>query len=398
MFGFVVAASEPGFCAIIPKIFNEKAEIYTMSDRLTDIIAHYTFGKNYRASMYSINDLALEDSTDSRIWKRSAESSMAKPYTDLRALSRQLASSGEQVLTYFLDGSRRIFKTGEIEYDRIIYPIMAGQIYAGCCRRADRKLFPEALKHEIVVALPNKSDKDGKPGFFPGIAQKLSESPTLKRRGLEISAVLPYSSVKDSRNTSYDDKATAAIQDRMIQCEKEITGALVRKLNHRNYLIKDGSLEYRKKSQLPPANYRWVIGLSKSFSPEACKNVRGKPDPSYIAGLPPYHRTQAACVSNPEILGEAKFAVWYIRLHERMDSAFAGIVKAERMLVTQSEQQQETIDSAEIDMISAYILNERSPVCYGNDTRWASHIYPVYLTEKYIKSKYISSESFLQLF
>ena len=77
------------------------------------------------------------------------------------------------------------------------------------------------------------------------------------RRGLEISAVITYSTSKDSE--SYDDKAISAIQDRMIQNEKAVTESLIKKLNYRNYLIKDGSLEYRKKLQLPPANYRWVI-------------------------------------------------------------------------------------------------------------------------------------------
>ena len=68
------------------------------------------------------------------------------------------------------------------------------------------------------------------------------------------------------------------------------------------------------------------------------------------------------------------------------------------MLVTQSEREQGIINSDEIDTLSAYILNERCPVCYGNDARWANHIYPIYLTEQYIKSKYISTEAFLHLF
>jgi predicted nuclease of restriction endonuclease-like (RecB) superfamily len=41
---------------------------------------------------------------------------------------------------------------------------------------------------------------------------------------------------------------------------------------------------------------------------------------------------------------------------------------------------------------------ERNPVCYGSDMRWANHLYPVYLTERYVKSHYLSTESFLHLF
>ena len=373
-----------------------------MSARLMDVIASETCGKIYRTGKYGLDNSELNEY--SSVWEKSAESSPRSKYVNLLPLSKKLASSGEQILTYFLDGSRRVFKAGEIAYEhsggrRVIYPIIAGQVSTGCCRRTNKRLFPEISKYEIVAALPDIADPDGIPGFFPNVAAKLTLSPLMKRVKLEVSAVLTYSTAKDFRNTSYDDKGTAAIQSRMIEGEKSITEALIKKLNHKNYLVKDGSLEYRKKSQLPTQNYRWVIGLSKSFNPSACF-YHGKENPGYIADLPEGHRTEAACFSKPEILGDAKFAVWYIRLHDRIytRSAFDGVVKVEKMLVTQSEREQGIINSDEIDTLSAYILNERCPVCYGNDARWANHIYPIYLTEQYIKSKYISTEAFLHLF
>jgi hypothetical protein len=42
------------------------------------------------------------------------------------------------------------------------------------------------------------------------------------------------------------------------------------------------------------------------------------------------------------------------------------------------------------------IINERNPVCYGSDDRWANHLYPIYLTEKYIKSQYLVKLDFLK--
>ena len=69
----------------------------------------------------------------------------------------------------------------------------------------------------------------------------------------------------------------------------------------------------------------------------------------------------------------------------------------EKMLVTQEENEY-GIDSDLVNMLSALLINERNPVCYGTDLRWANHLYPVYLTEKYVKSKYLSAESFLHLF
>lgn len=291
-----------------------------MHDRLTDIIARETFGKNCGAGKFSLDDSQSHyaEEISQSFYGCSAESSHTEKYIDLLPLSLQL-SSGESILTYFLDGSRRIFRAGEISYNHTIYPVIAGQISASTCRRDRRKLIPEISRCEIVIALPDIANPDRNvPGFFPAVARKLSDSPAMKYRGLEISAVLKYSAAKNS--DSYEDKAIATIQERMIHHEKEITESLVKKLGYRNYLIKDGSFEYRKKSQLPPANYRWVVGLSKTFSPESCVNRYGKIDPEYIAELPPYHRTHAVIYRRPEIFGDTEFAVWYIRLRASANS------------------------------------------------------------------------------
>ena len=375
-----------------------------MNDALNDIIARETYGKSYKSCKYTLENSEensnYDDESQIRIWKRSAESSQRKKYINLLPLSRNLSQSDEQILTYFLDGSRRIFKVDEIAYShsggrKVIYPVAAGQIGIGCCKRVNRRLMPERFMREIVIALPDIADPDGTPGFFPSVAHKMNQSMAMKRRGLEISHVMKYK----TGGHDEEDKAKAVIQTRMLELEKEMTAQLSKRLNHKNYLIKDGSLEYRKQSQAALQNYRWVIGISKSFNPSACKNSQGKDDPGYIADLPVYHRTQAACFTN-ELVSDAKYAVWYIRLHDksRTRSAFDGVIKAEKMLVTQSEREKGIMNSDEIDMLSAYILNERCPVCYGKDSRWPNHIYPVYLTESYIKSKYIGTENFLSMF
>ena len=56
------------------------------------------------------------------------------------------------------------------------------------------------------------------------------------------------------------------------------------------------------------------------------------------------------------------------------------------------------LSTDEVDMITANIINERNPVCYGNDARWANHLYPVYMTECYCKSKFKSEYYFLNIF
>jgi len=294
-----------------------------------------------------------------------------------------------QIFAYFLDGSRRVFKVDDIAYSQsggrsVIYPVIAGQIGVGCCCRVNKRIVPEKFKREIVLSMPDIANADGKSGFFPATAKKLNDSDELKRLGVEFSTILPYKTAKNI-DKKFEDRATACVQDRMIEREKELVAELVRegKLSQDSYLIKDGSLEYRpsnedradkKKLQTFKNNYNWVIGASKNFNPEICVDINGNPNPGFIADLPLYARTPVSEYNNP-MLGDISFAVWYIRLRDksRTRTPFDGILKVEKILVTE-EETENGIDSQLVDTLSAYLINERNPVCYGSDLRWANHI------------------------
>ena len=386
-----------------------------MAEGLMAVLARETGGTSYKAYKYSLDNAERPyiDYLDNEIvWQKRAETEQVKTYVNLFDLSKRLALHNENIFSYFLDGSRRVFKVDDIAYggDNGIYPVIAGQIGVACCRRINKKISPEKLKYEIVLALPDIANADGKSGFFDGKVIKLNKSQILKRVNLEIASILAYKTNRaNSRDDKFEDRGTACIQSRMSRLEQEMVAELVKKgkLNQDNYLIKDGSLEYKPLNLKADAkernkfkfNYNWVIGVSKSFNPEVCFDINGKPNPGYIANLPLYHRTPAACFKNSRLFGDIEFAVWYVRIRDRQETrtAFDGILKLEKMLVTQ-EENEIGIESGLIDLLSANIINERSPVCYGTDLRWANHIYPVYLTERYIKSKYLSAESFLNLF
>jgi hypothetical protein len=146
-----------------------------------------------------------------------------------------------------------------------------------------------------------------------------------------------------------------------------------------------------------------VIGVSKSFNPENCKDGKGNANARSIIELPQFHRTPVARVSYGTRIPGVEFAVWYIRLRmvEQTKTPFDGVIKVEKIMVSDSEQQHGQgygLDSDDVDMISATLINERCPTCYGADLRYANHLYPVYLTESYVKSLYISNDSFLSLF
>ena len=292
-----------------------------MPDKIMAILAEVTGGKSYKAHKYGLDHADrpfIDYGEDSIIWKKTAETDKSnRKYVPLEVLSKTLSAREEQRLTYFLDGSRRVFKVDDIAYTKsggrsAIYPVVAGQIGVGCCKRENKRLIPEKFKREFVLSIPDIANADGKAGFFPATARKLNESPELKRLGIEFATIIPYRTAKNAEK-KFEDLGTACIQDRMSQREKELVAELVRegKLNQDNYLD--------------------------------------------------------------------------------------GIIKVEKILVTQ-EEIEDGIDSTLVNQLSAYLINERNPVCYGSDLRWANHLYPIYLTEAYVKSRYLSAESFLHLF
>lgn len=388
-----------------------------MPEKITPLLANITGGKSYKAHKYGLDHAErpyIDYGEDNIVWQETAETTPHRKYVSLERERKKVAESGEQLLTYFLDGSRRVFKVDDIAYPfsggrSVIYPVIAGQIGVGCTKRRDRRLTCEKFKQELAISLPDIANADGKSGFFPAAVYKLNESPTLQALGIRFSAILPYETSKKG-DQKFEDRGTARIQDRMIEREKEMVAELVRegKLDQDNYLIKDGSLEYRptredradrQRYQRFRQNYNWVLGVSKNFNPEVCLDINGKPNPGFIADLPLYHRTPVSCFKNPDLFGDVKFAVWYVRLREktRTRTPFDGILKIEKMLVT-SEEAEYGIDSELVDTLTSHIINERCPTCYGSDMRWANHLYPVYLTEAFVKSKYLSTESFLHLF
>ena len=142
-----------------------------------------------------------------------------------------------------------------------------------------------------------------------------------------------------------------------------------------------------------------IVGVSKIFNPNIMLDAKGQSFAGSIARLPLYHRTPAILWSPGDEWGNVKFAIWYVRIRDRRHTAtpYSGILKIEKMLMTGHEEEY-GLSTDEIDTITANIINERNPVCYGSDARWANHLYPVYMTESYCKSRFKSDYYFINLF
>ena len=376
-----------------------------------DIIAKKTNGKSYRSHKYAFEgsdalDYVYDDHQEIT-WAKYGETIPPATSKSLEAQAKSIFGQ-EPLFTYFLDGSRHTYKVDDIAYRNKVFPVIAGQIGISCCTRVNKEMRRYDFERRLVITLPKIASQSdwNKNVFFSGLCDELNGDPTLRANNISFTDVIPYTTVVDEFER-IENKGIAVVQDLMIQREIAMVTQLVaeHKVNPNHYLLKDGSLEYRvdamkstRELRRFQSNFSHVVGVSKSFNPENCKDKKGKNNSDMIANLPLFHRTPVNMYDSPRLQG-MKYAVWYLRIRDKKYTvnAFDGILKIEKILVSDSEIR-DGIDSEEVDYITANLINERNPVCYGADHRWANHLYPVYVTESYAKSKYLSDTMFLNLF
>lgn len=387
-------------------------------EKILDIVAEETNGKCYTSFRYCADDEIRVPTLDFET-KEKEISIVVKEFgetdTDLNT-SKNLKFLSDKIINdeplfhFFLDGSRRTYKVDDIEINRNVYPLIGGQIGVACCQRKSPCEFKCAeFEFNLVLSLPKAANPTGGDSslFFNALRTKINNTQRIEKATVQFSKILAYDSKKQEDGKKYEHLGIATIQDEMIETEKRIVAFLSTKnlINPEKYLIKDGSLQYKpmktgdlKELTRIKNHYKCAVGVSKLFNPELCQERSGKSNADKIAKLPLYHRTPAFKYRS-EIVGNVFFAIWYVRIREtkRTESPFAGVLKIEKILITDDEIEN-GLNSEEVDLISANIINERNPVCYGSDSRWANHLYPIFLTESFIKSKYLSDINFLNLF
>lgn len=339
-----------------------------------------------------------------------AESDMTR--TPVVKIDKKLIEFSRPIFSFFLDGSRHVYKVDDIGIGKKIFPVLAGQIIVGCCERKSRDVFkPYAIRHKIVLSMPDDFDVDDDGEdfcrlFCEELNESLQDIKFVKSSGIKIDKLLLYRTDKMEQKDkdNYKNRGTAKIQSEMTDEEQLMVDELCRenKLDDQHYLIKDGSLEYnpsfsnfnREDNTMQRENYRYVVGVSKSFDPELLPDYEGHRLSRTIANLNPFERTKAYRYTSDA--NGVQYAVWYLRLRksEFRETNFSDIVKCEMVIIDEESQ----MDTDLINTISANLIKEAYPVCFGNDRRWANHLYPVYLTESFCKSKYHSSNVILNLF
>lgn len=340
-----------------------------------------------------------------------AESNTARVHT-IDIDPKTIKSCVNPIFSFFLDGSRHTYKVDDIAIGKRIFPFLAGQIIVGCCERIDRNTFKKAaLRKKLVLSLPTDFNIDDDENycrlFLEKINAHIAKLPFVSQRGIQFNDILLYETdamnIDERGKNGLQNRGIAKIQTEMTDDEQILVSDLCKhnRLDDEHWLIKDGSLEYTPSGKLREdewlkmrSNYEHVVGVSKQFNPDLILDFEKNRLSKTIASLKPFQRTKAYRYSTERC--QVDFVIWYLRLRNSnfRETHFSDIIKCEMILPTDGT----NIDSDLINIISANLIKEAYPVCYGNDSRWANHLYPIFLTEKFCKSNYIDNNIILNLF
>ena len=292
---------------------------------------------------------------------------------------RMMKLASFPLFSYFLDGSRHVYKVDDIAIGNRIFPFLAGQIIVGCCERKDRDTFKKyKLQRKVVLSLPQNFnyDDDKEENFCRNYCDKINEeisaSNFVREHGIKIDKILLYPTdgnkdiTKDKNG--FKNSGTAKIQSEMSDEEQLMVKSLCEDnlLDNEHFLIKDGSIEYNHSfsnmsliewSQLR-SNYKHVVGVSKMFNPDLLKDYKGRKLSRTIANLKPFERTKV--YRYPAQNGQAEFAMWYLRLRdsEFRETHFSDVIKCEMFI----EQKGESIETPLINLICANLIRQTTSI------------------------------------
>lgn len=289
---------------------------------------------------------------------------------------------------FFLDGCRRTYKVAElVSPKKQLNPVLGAQLAAGILERKNQstlKKYEVTHSNIICVTEVNKDE-----------LKDLQKSIDKFKNNKFNFNILQYK-IKDSTHPA-EYHAIAKAQAEMLSQEIALLGKVIkeRKLGENAMLLKDGSLQYS--SKINDTYFDYVVGLAKTFNlkPTGSSAKRVKKIYDALPELKVGQRTPVFKADfKPRTIG-----TWFMRIHPRkyMHNPLDGVVKLEKVACTKSEREN-GLETSMVNNISLSILNERNVTCHGKDSRWPNHLYPIYMTEQMIKSNFLSTQHFTNLF
>ena len=113
-------------------------------NKILEILASETNGTCYTSFRYCADDKFKTPTLDYHEGQAFTIKKDRYGETDQNGITKNLSDYALRIkhsvplFRYFLDGSRRTYKIDDLEINRRIFPIMAGQIGVACCERKNR--------------------------------------------------------------------------------------------------------------------------------------------------------------------------------------------------------------------------------------------------------------------
>mgnify|MGYP004504030119 CR=1 FL=1 len=304
-------------------------------------------------------------------------------------------NSNNTMFKYFLDGSRYTYKIADmLTHDNDYVPVISAQVGAALCSRdnSTKKMKTDILCRKNYIAFYHTINN----AVFRRIKDYMKN---ISSNGVTFEAIKYIPNTKISKERP-ENAAISKILREMHNLELDVLKKVSQenKLNDKEMLILDGPLQFIE--NVDDRIFNYVIGVSKQFNPNQVIKMDLKTNIHIGSVLHKLEFGQRTPVIKYEIPSVNRvIGIWYLRIRnkEKMKNPHDGIIKIEKVAIT-SKERESGFDSDLINRISQSLVCERNFTCYGDDDRWTTHLYPVYLTEKVLKSSFINQDIFMNLF
>ncbi len=302
-----------------------------------------------------------------------------------------LDSETESLFKYFIDGSERTTTIGSIvDPQNQYFPLFVAQIGVATTKMEEGLLKLENYHHENILLMPSTYS----PEDLRCAKKEIKKVENLSRMTLNLKVCTYDVQIDNQKDTVAE--ARKVILKKMHICEIDEIQRLVssKSVTRDSLLMIDGALEFYE--QFKHEDFRNVVGVSKQFNTNKFlgRGAKKKHAGSIVSALKSQHRTPAYKIEHRNLA----IASWYLRL-QRADilrKPEDGVVKVE--VFPENPSNADSMDNSLCSSFSSHILALRHPTTPVTDGRWASHLYPVYLTERYAKTQFQKSETIAAYF
>lgn len=299
-------------------------------------------------------------------------------------------STGEPInISFFEDGAKRgssmfVCTLKQREYDKyneVDYSLCLAQTVATCCNRGlDGRMGIEKsvskthlIIHKRLLDRLNITDNTD-------LRDSINSVINSGKKDINLCDIASF----DPDNKEYAPaKATQLLRRQEAKLIEDMAAS--GKVNDNNWMVVDGPLSIKEATHqdFSRKGYQYMVGIEKSFHDKYEK----RPFAQTINTLPEGYRTPAFIPSSKR--GNTNVALWYLRLRRPDRPNDRSHIVACELVIPEGK---EKIDTNLINRVSKAILYEAYPLCYGDDERWRTHLYPVFITEKTCKSLFHSRE------